>query len=130
MKTNKSFLYTPRSVIQARRFVSGALEDVPDSTIESAILIVSELATNAIRHAGTGFSVDVEVLDQQIRVSVTDSGGGRPQIKSPPAAEPSGRGLRIVELLSDHWGIDASTAKPGKSVWFTINFSESFQVAR
>ena len=82
--------------------------------------MVSELATNAIVHAGGGFAVRVERDGSIIRVTVTDAGVGTPVVQHPDEHEPHGRGLRIVDELSDEWGSE-DTAAHGKSVWFRID---------
>jgi anti-sigma regulatory factor (Ser/Thr protein kinase) len=81
--------------------------------------MVSELATNALRHAETPFSVRVEQVPGTVRVEVADGGEGQPAVRSPEPSEPSGRGLRIVESLSESWGVTAASGA-GKTVWFTV----------
>ncbi len=83
-----------------------------------AELLVSELATNAIIHAGTAFRVTLHRLERSVRVAVVDSGGGlaRPNRYSLTAG--TGRGLAMVEDLSLAWGSD--DAPTGKCVWFEV----------
>jgi two-component sensor histidine kinase len=121
MTVQRSYPYAPSSVTQARHFVAERLETLSDIAVESVLLIVSELATNAIRHAQTGFTIDIDLGENEVRISIADDGGGQPTISSPQPTEPSGRGLRIVELLSDRWGIISSTSHRGKTVWFTLH---------
>lgn len=104
----------------ARRFVSQAISDLPGERQDSANLMVSELATNALVHASSGFSVSIDRSDTAVTISVTDRGDGTPAMQSPSSSEPHGRGLRIVEALSDSWGI-TPTAGTGKSVWFQLS---------
>ena len=108
------------SVGNARRFVSQAIADLPGELQDSANLMVSELATNALVHASSGFIVSIDRSDAAVTISVTDRGDGTPAIQSPSSSEPHGRGLRIVEALSDDWGI-TSTAGTGKTVWFRMS---------
>lgn len=103
----------------ARRFVSQAIADLPGELQDSVNLMVSELATNALVHASSGFTVAIDRSDVAVTVSVTDRGDGTPAMQSPSSNEPHGRGLRIVEALSDDWGI-ASSTEAGKTVWFRI----------
>ena len=119
MSEERRFPHTPASVAEARRFVLGALSDVPVESREVIAVMVSELATNALRHAETPFSVRVEQAPGTVRVEVADGGEGRPAVRSPEPSEPSGRGLRIVESLSDTWGVTAASGA-GKTVWFTL----------
>ena len=81
--------------------------------------MVSELATNCIRHTEAEFEVGVERTRDGIRIEVTDAAGGTPEMRSPAIDEPTGRGLRIIEMLSDAWGVDFAPAG-GKTVWFTL----------
>jgi anti-sigma regulatory factor (Ser/Thr protein kinase) len=81
--------------------------------------MVSELATNCIRHTASEFELTIARTQGQIRVEVTDRAGGTPRMRSPSVDEPTGRGLQIVDLLSHAWGVDAA-AEGGKTVWFTI----------
>jgi anti-sigma regulatory factor (Ser/Thr protein kinase) len=98
--------------------VRDALQDQSSDVLEAAELMVSELATNCVQHARTPFELVISDEQRQIRVEVRDTGGGRPVPRSPTPAERTGRGLRIVEAMSDAWGIDPSSC--GKTVWFTL----------
>jgi len=83
-------------------------------------LLVSELATNSVRHAAAGFTLAIDRTPDRIRVAVSDTGAGRPEKRSPDPVEPSGRGLLIVEALSDDWGTTPAPDGAGKTVWFEI----------
>jgi len=108
------------SIRQARRFVADHLAGVDVDTVEEVTLMVSELATNCVRHAVTPFTVSMERSSGHLRIEVVDRGTGRrPELRSPSPAEPSGRGLRIVAELSDEWGI-ASSPDDGSAVWFSV----------
>lgn len=117
--TRMLFPADPRSVPAARRFATEALRDVPHDLRESAELMVSELATNGVRHARTSFQLEIRRTPAEIRIEVTDRGGGAPAMRSPTPDEPTGRGLRIVDLLATRWGI-VNLAGGGKTVWFTL----------
>ena len=80
--------------------------------------MVSELATNCIRHARTAFELTIDDSRGLIRVELSDSGSGRPVRRSPEITDPTGRGLLIVEAMSDDWG--AATGSGGTIVWFTL----------
>jgi anti-sigma regulatory factor (Ser/Thr protein kinase) len=101
----------------ARRFVREVLSEQPVEITDAAELMTSELATNCIRHAGTDFELTIRARED-IRVEVRDTGGGQPTVLSPTPRDLTGRGLRIVESMSDAWGI--TSAADGKAVWFTI----------
>ncbi len=84
------------------------------------MLIVSELATNAVMYGAGEFTVSVDALGTSLRVAISDPGGGVPGRRPPTADDPTGRGLVIVESLSERWGIVLSTSGPGKTVWCTL----------
>jgi anti-sigma regulatory factor (Ser/Thr protein kinase) len=111
-------------VRQARHFVEQNLPMVSDEVAMAVVLMVSELATNCIRHASTGFTivVDIDTDTDELRVAVTDDGPGSPVVRSPTPSEATGRGLRIVAECSDDWGFAASPEE-GTSVWFTMHLT-------
>jgi anti-sigma regulatory factor (Ser/Thr protein kinase) len=123
MIDDESFPGTVGAIAAARRFARERLEDVPEDLAEFVVTMVSELTTNSVRHARTGFTVMIDRTSTELRVEVTDGGTGVPMVGSPGPSDPSGRGLLIVEQLSDAWGVRASTAVPGKTVWFTVALS-------
>jgi len=115
----RGFPATLDSVAGARRFSAEALAGSPDRLLDAVTLMVSELATNALVHAVTEFGVSVQRNGSQVRVEVSDGGGGVPEVLSPTSSEPHGRGLRIVEHLADAWGTRESPSG-GKVIWFTV----------
>ena len=117
MTAERSFPCTPTAVADARRFVRDLLSEQPTETAELAELMASELATNCVQHARTLFEVSVSI-GKEIRVEVRDSGEGGPRRMSPTPNDLSGRGLMIVESMSDRWGVVTRSA--GKTVWFTL----------
>ncbi len=87
--------------------------------LEDAHLCVSELATNALVHgdiAGHGFVVQVTAWHGLIRVEVRDRSKRRPEVGNPDETDTSGRGLQLVTMLSDAWGVE-DRASGGKVVW-------------
>ena len=116
----RAFESSEESVGAARRFVGDMVTDAALEVRDSVSLMVSELSTNALVHASSGFDVTVERSASAVFVSVSDRGGGTPMLQSPESTEPHGRGLRIVDALSDEWGVSSS---PGaaKSVWFRMS---------
>ena len=120
MRAERTFRAEPRSVPAARRFAIQALGDTTFDVRQSIELMVSELATNGVRHGRTSFDLVVERTTDEIRIEVTDRGGGRPTMRFPGPDEPTGRGLQIVEMLSDEWGVEEDPGS-GKTVWFTLS---------
>ena len=119
MSTRADYRGEPASVSAARHFVGGALAQAPRTVRERATLLVSELASNAVRHARTPFSVTVLASGGRVRVEVEDSGAGHPIRRQPRPTEPTGRGLLIVGEMSDQWGVDEH--RQGKTVWFELS---------
>jgi anti-sigma regulatory factor (Ser/Thr protein kinase) len=122
--TRREFPNSLQSIAQARHFAIDALAELPEPLVENATLIVSELATNCLRHAQTAFDVDIVISGGQVQISVTDSGEGEPEMRSPAPTDHSGRGLRIVELLATEWGIAPATPQRGKTVWFRLTVDD------
>ena len=123
MIQTRSYPAAAVSVTGARAFVVMALRAYPQDIVEKAELMVSELATNALHHTTDSFTVNVTTTEDHIRVAVTDTGGGRPEKRSPSSLEPSGRGLQVVEALADHW--DVTPARPvGKTVAFVLSVDQ------
>jgi anti-sigma regulatory factor (Ser/Thr protein kinase) len=113
----RAFRCQPEAVAAARGFVRHALRHQQQQTVDAAELMASEVVTNCVRHARTDFELTI-FSRGQIRIEVRDSGQGRPTPLSPSSRELSGRGLRIVEAMSDDWGV--IPASSGKTVWFTV----------
>jgi two-component sensor histidine kinase len=122
MTWRRSFTQEPESVGAARRFATETLTTASADVLEAIQLMVSELATNCIRHANSAFEMTLACADGEIRVEVTDRSGGTPAMRSPRPEEPTGRGLQIVNLLSEQWGVEHRPAT-GKTVWFTVRAS-------
>ena len=116
------FACEPTSVGSARRFIAECVEQLGLRRLPEIQLMVSELATNAVRHSGARFDVTVERLsDTTVRVEVRDFGSGTPRVLSRGIDANSGRGLQIVELLADSWGVANRPGAVGKSTWFVVS---------
>jgi anti-sigma regulatory factor (Ser/Thr protein kinase) len=122
--SRQSFDKSLHSVGDARRFAREALRDLGPESLEVVELMVSELATNCIRHSKTAFDIVIGRSGRNVRIEVTDRAGGTPRVRSPAPEEPSGRGLKIVEMLSNDWGVDYHPGD-GKTVWFTVDAAAS-----
>ncbi len=101
------------SCAQTRRFVRSTLHrwGHTGEAVEDAAVVSSELATNAVVHARSRFSVEVRARDGGLRVDVSD---GAPAPTGGWSVQ-RGHGLSIVGALSDRWGVSA--APDGKTVW-------------
>lgn len=108
-----------------REFVAAATAGLSSGVREQIGLMVSELATNSLVHAASGFEIRIDRTDTQIRIEVTDVGTGHPTLRSPATTEPHGRGLQIVRALSDSWGTIEGPDQVGKTVWFELKLPPS-----
>jgi DNA-binding NarL/FixJ family response regulator len=107
------------SPADARRFAISVLRAwAMDELCDDAGLLVSELVTNAVVHAESPAELTVRDDGELVRFVVQDWGGGALTLRNPTPAMPDGRGLRIVDRVSQDWG--TSTSPNGKLVWFSI----------
>ena len=118
MQQRRRFDPEASSARDARSFVAAALPD-HDGLDARVALAVSEVASNANLHARTPFTVCVVVDPGRVRVEVTDQDPRIPVRQDYPADSVTGRGLAIVEQLSDRWGADGHEGD--KTVWFEID---------
>jgi anti-sigma regulatory factor (Ser/Thr protein kinase) len=112
------FQNSPSVVADARSFATRRLHGVSTELSRLVGLMVSELATNCVRHTASDFTVEVEQTTRDVYVRVTDRGEGEPVIRSPDASDPHGRGLRLVEKLADSFGVTYEART--KTVWFVV----------
>ncbi len=117
----RTFPTESASVGAARRWVT-QLVDCSDAPryAHTVGLLVSELASNVVRHTGSkSFSVKV-TLGERVWVSVGDSNPSLGHGMQPPTHDDvRGRGLPIVDALADRWGVE--TLGEGKHVWFEVS---------
>jgi anti-sigma regulatory factor (Ser/Thr protein kinase) len=123
-RVNANFAAEAGSVREARMFVRTQLAGRSAVMIRDTVLMVSELATNCIKHARSPYRVSLVSDGPAICVEVLDSGPGIPRPQPLDDQRSSGRGLHIVKELSDTWGITAEK-HAGKTVWFTIDAATS-----
>jgi anti-sigma regulatory factor (Ser/Thr protein kinase) len=104
----------PDAAGEARSFIRSVLREHP--RIDDALLSVSELVTNAVRHgpAGDGLEIVIDRHESAIRVSVHQRAGSF-RIDRSHRTGVGGLGLMIVEKVSDAWGVDNQTG-----AWFEI----------
>lgn len=116
-----SFERTPESARDARRLVRDTLKDWGLAHLaDQAELVVTELVSNAVRHAkGEGLRVTVDRLPTgRVHLAVLDRDPARPQIRPPTPDGVSGRGLLLVDAMSFAWGVDMLPG--GKRVWAVL----------
>ena len=104
---------------RARRVVAEVLEEAGlEELADVAVLLVSELVTNAVLHAGSEVGLTVAADDGSLRVEVRDGSSISPGIRHYEDEATTGRGVGLVELLAADWGVQAEPG--GKTVWFTL----------
>jgi anti-sigma regulatory factor (Ser/Thr protein kinase) len=108
----------PEAVGHTRRFTRRTLRawGVGRDDTDAVLLIVSELATNALVHTDGQVRLDLTLLDDRVRVSVTDSSPRTPVKPTSIGWEATGgRGILLVEAMSETWG--TVPVSGGKQVW-------------
>ncbi|RZS87563.1 PAS domain S-box-containing protein [Motilibacter rhizosphaerae] len=108
----------------ARRAVRSLLAGADDELLQVALLLTSELVSNAVTHGGGGAVLRVERQGTRVRVSVADSSGDSPVVRhqgSDGTGYPSerGRGVLLLDSLARAWGSDPDDE--GKTVWFELD---------
>jgi anti-sigma regulatory factor (Ser/Thr protein kinase) len=101
----------------AREIVAAALRlsGHDDDLLADAQLVVSELATNAVIHANSPFSVSVRCEGSAVHVRVRDESPRLPVVREPGPAALFGRGMRLIATVSSVWGVEPTDG--GKVVW-------------
>jgi serine/threonine-protein kinase RsbW len=110
----------PGAAIEARRFVERLLRrrGVPEQGLENALLVSSELVSNAYRHGEGNIELRLDVLDDHLRIEVIDEGRDRaPAVREQGADETGGWGLQIVDQLALQWGVFEGTTH----VWADVS---------
>ena len=118
----REFPSTPGAVPAARRALDGLRSELGDELHSAAVLLVSELVTNSVRHSKATNGV-IELIacvsPTLLRVEISDDGGG---FDPPPAGDDGGsdwgHGFQLVSELADRWGRPAGLRT---SVWFEID---------
>jgi anti-sigma regulatory factor (Ser/Thr protein kinase) len=111
----------PTAPGRVRHWLTGQLTTwrVAEAVIAAAVLCTSELTTNALLHAGTAARVEIDLSPERLLVSVADSGTrGTVTRARTDTLSSRGRGLGLIEELSDAWGTDPTVR--GSTVWFEI----------
>lgn len=104
---------------EARRFTRDQLKSWGLTTLaDNAILMISELVTNAILHGGEGAVLTLMADDLKIRAEVRDSNPAMPVVRNYSDTATTGRGMVIVDALAAAWGTFPVTG--GKVVWFEL----------
>jgi hypothetical protein len=111
-----------RSVAAVRQLA----DELPESCRDAARVVLSELASNAVRHARTPFEVTVRVGDT-VWIGVRDHSRRQPRLLLAAPQDVSGRGLLIVSTLARRWGVDWRDG--AKVVWAELPLEEPARLA-
>ena len=109
-----------RSVRAARRFVQERCSDLEltERRCDDALLLTSELVTNAVLHGRSEVCVEISVAGGAVRISVLDENSRRPvPVPEDPDAL-DGSGLALVQAVATRWGVEERGL--GKAVWFEL----------
>lgn len=120
----------PERIAEAREQVRQLLHDWRDEDqLDSAVLMVSEMVTNVLVHTDGDALLVAEVAcgekARRLRVEVADTSDELPHKRHPGEMASSGRGLVLMEMLADAWGVDPQGE--GKAIWFELNEPDSGQ---
>ena len=118
----------PERIAEAREQVRQLLHDWDDEEqLDSAVLMVSEMVTNVLVHTDGDALLVAEVAcgekTRRLRVEVSDASDELPHKRHPGEMASSGRGLVLMEMLADAWGVDPRGE--GKAIWFELNEPDS-----
>ncbi len=113
----------PTAPAEARAVMEAIGSDLPDPVLVDAKLLLTEVVTNAIKHAGRGIqAVIIRILKNHVfRVEVVDPGPMFDPGPRPLPAGAGGRGLFLVNAVAKAWGVEPDEA--GKKVWFELQLA-------
>lgn len=115
---------SPEAVSRARRTVHDTLAVWGlDELVDDMVLVASELVTNALQHAAGPIVMVLQQRDETVFVEVADVSPALPVRRPESADNESGRGLALVEALSDDWGYRRRGNRRGKWVWCNWSLS-------
>ncbi len=110
----------PAEVRRVRHAVRRVCRDVglDDDTCETAVLLASETATNAVLHGRSDARVVISATAQTLRVEIADDNSRHPKAAPPDIDALDGRGVAILQMLATAWGVRDNDT--GKTVWFEL----------
>jgi len=117
---NAALAAEPESAAAARRFIGKTLAEWghPEH-LDTACLLVSEIVTNAVRHAHSPLDLRLHLTTREIIIEITDDSTHLPHRHLADPDDEGGRGLMLVDALATDWG--TRPADTGKTVWFTLS---------
>ncbi len=123
----RSFPSDAAAIPSVRRFAVETAGEWPVD-VDAVALLVTELATNAVQHAATPYTVELECDPPVVRIAVTDRGEGALNRIRPPLDLEHGRGLFLVDMLAGRWGVRGE--EQGKTVWVELPAQPAEELAR
>ncbi|WP_314242951.1 SpoIIE family protein phosphatase [Streptomyces sp. DSM 40907] len=113
----------PERIAGVRQQIRELLHDWADpDQVDSAVLMVSEMVTNVLTHTDGDALLVAEAVGElgarRLRVEVADGSDELPHKRQPGEMSSSGRGVLLMEMLADAWGVDPRGE--GKSIWFEL----------
>lgn len=121
MNARTSLECAATSAASARHFVAGVLSSsgFANNCVETAVLLTSEIVTNAVVHAKSALELVVIVDHPMARVQVFDADPTPPVPRLPAVAASRGRGMLVLDALAEAWGFE-QLGLAGKYVWFEV----------
>jgi CheY-like chemotaxis protein/anti-sigma regulatory factor (Ser/Thr protein kinase) len=121
----EQFAHDVASVPQAREFVRGQLAAWGAARfVDDALLVVSELATNAVVHAESAFTVRLKLSGAALRIEVADEAAtSSPEPRVADDSAEGGRGLFLVSAVSSAWGVESGAGHEDKVTWAELSGS-------
>ncbi|MCU1538540.1 MAG: regulatory protein [Humibacillus sp.] len=117
---SRVYLPTRESVPAARHFVVEVLRAWgDDGIVPDAAIVASELATNALLHAGSPFRIVLDRRADRVRIGVEDGARELPSLRAGGSEQLDGRGVALIEALSARWG--STPVLTGKVVWAEVS---------
>ena len=111
---------TPDAPAKARDRVARVARFLPGERLDDAVLMTSELVTNAVRHGSGIVTVAIDDRGGCLSVAVADESPRRPVVRDADLDAGGGRGLQLVRALANAWGVRPTRDGVGKVVWFRV----------
>ena len=120
------------SVAPARHWVRDRLTEagLTDGPVDTVVLLVSELVTNAVAHARPPVVLRMHVDEERTRIEVTDGVRDVPVVRDPPPTALGGRGVMFVDRLASSWGTSEEDGEAAKAVWFELRHDDVSELDR
>ena len=110
----------PKAPAEARAEIAALAVELPPDTTDNAMLLTSELVTNAVLHGSGMVTVAIECDEQAIAVAVGDESCQELTPRQEPEPAEGGRGLFLLDQLATAWGVRRNQRGGGKVVWFRM----------